>query len=67
METRGDVQIPLLELPPLNDLSGSRLPTRMEVFRHFWHLRKEKGQTIAQAANSAAKAVIACWKSVGLV
>ena len=41
METRGDVQIPLLELPPLNDLSGSRLPTRMEVFRHFWHLRKE--------------------------
>ena len=67
METRADVQIPLLELPPLNDLSGSRLPTRVDVFRHFWHLRKVQGQTIAQAENSAAKAVMECWKSVGLV
>ena len=67
METRGDLQIPLLDLPPLNDLSGSRLPTRVDVFRHYWHLKKVKGETVAQAANSAAKAVIACWESVGLI
>ena len=65
METRNTVAIPILEEAPLEDLNGSRLPTRKDVFRHFWYHRNA-GNSIPDAQLLAAKAAIACWERVGL-
>ena len=64
MDTRKSWEIPLLNIPTLNELSGSRLPTKMEVFRFFMYLHNITSvpEVKKQAVESASK----YWHQVGL-
>ena len=65
--TRNLVTIPLIDRPPLEALSSTRLPTNDEVFRLFWHLRKVCRKSIPEAQRETAKLVSQAWERVGLV
>ena len=66
MDTRGTYEIPLIDEPPLECLSGIRLPTKGQVFQHFWHHYKVLGKKCQLAQQDAAKGAIAAWEKVGL-
>ena len=66
METRNSIATPILEEAPLENLNGTRLPTRKDIFRHYWY-HKNAGKSISEAQLLASKAAVACWERVGLV
>ena len=66
MESRNSHQIPFLNEHLIEKLAGAKLPTKSEIFSHFWHHLKvlEKKPTIA--LHNCGKAVILCWEEAGL-
>ena len=66
MASRSSVKIPFLDQAPLGELLGSKLPTGMSVFRHFWEHFKVQGKPVAVAARETAKSVASFWSNAGL-
>ena len=66
MDTRKSWEIPLLNIPTLNELSGSRLPTKMEVFRFFMYLHNISSLSVPEAKKQAVESASKYWHQVGL-
>ena len=59
-------KIPFLEETPLENLMGAKLPTKRDIFRHFWH-KKKNGLKEKDAVRETAKAVLRFWANAGLL
>ena len=66
METRKSWEIPVLNVPTLDVLGGSKLPTKIKVFRHCLYLYKVKGLKLGTAKTQAVQAVCKVWDKVGV-
>ena len=66
MDTRGCFQVPLINEAPIECLGGIRLPTKGQVFCHFWYHYKVLGKKCPLAQREAALAATAAWRKVGL-
>ena len=66
METRKSWEIPVLNVPTLDVLGGSKLPTKIEVFRHCLYLHKVKELKLGTAKTQAVQAVCKVWNKVGV-
>ena len=66
METRALTEIPLLNEQPLSEILGARLPTKSEVFRHFFYLRNVQDLTIGEAVKRAVQAAKPFWVQAGV-
>ena len=65
MDLRKANEIRLLEVSPLDEILGSKLPTNMVVFRHcFWRNRVD-GEKLAVALRSTVKVAISFWERMG--
>ena len=66
MDTRKSLEIPLLNIPTLDELSASRLPTKMEVFRFFMFLHNITSLSVPEAKKKAVESASKYWHQVGL-
>ena len=66
IETRTTSLIPLIDLPYLSQLTGSRLPEKGDVFAHFFFLHKIEKIEVSKAMRSAVQAAGSFWDKVGI-
>ena len=66
METRKSWEIPILNVSTLNELAGSRLPKKIDVFRHYLHLHKVHHLKVKDAKRAAVKAVCTFWEKCSI-
>ena len=66
VETRSAAVVPLTGDPLLAELTGSRLPTKNEVFCHFFYLLKIEKMTAQNAKRAAVKAASTFWELVAI-
>ena len=66
MDTQKSWEIPLLNIPTINELAGSRLPTKMEVFRFFMFLQNIASLQLYSAKREAVNVACKFWSQVGL-
>ena len=65
-DTRSNSVIPIIEEAVVEKLTGSRLPTRLEVFAHFFYLHKNKKETLQNSKREAIKAAASFWEKVSI-
>ena len=66
MKSRQDLKVPFLDESPLEELKGAKLPTKSDIFRHYWYLHKVSGKQSKQAIRDAAKATLSRWQEANL-
>ena len=66
MATRKETLIPHIKEQPLDEILGAKCPTRGDVFRHFFFLRKTKNLSIAEAQKTAVNAAKRFWSEAGV-
>ena len=66
MESRNSHQIPFLNEHLIEKLAGAKLPTKSEIFSHFWHHLKVLKKKPTVALRNCRKAVILCLEEAGL-
>ena len=66
MESRRAVAIPFIDEAPLEEIQGAKLPTKTDIFRHYWHHHKSLKKKSSIAVRDAAKSVMAAWTAAGL-
>ena len=67
MDTRSSSAIPFIEEHPLKEILGSRLPTKGEVFRHYYFLRYSTGLLPANAQKNAVQSAQKFWSQAGIL